>query len=179
MALNARQSAFVNEYLVDFNATRAAQRAGYQGSENTLAVTGYELLRNPKIREVLNPRLEANAMTPSELLMRLGEQARAEYSQYLLPEGAVDLARLIADGKAHLVKGIKHTRYGINVEFYDAHSARELIGKHLAFFDRGSIDEPQHTVQWTVEEWKAEQAKRQAQAAETMATFEDDDGMGS
>jgi phage terminase small subunit len=45
--LNARQEAFVREYLVDLNAGKAAVRAGY--SERTSRAIGYELLQNPLI----------------------------------------------------------------------------------------------------------------------------------
>lgn len=179
MALSAKQKAFINEYLIDFNATRAAERAGYKGDAVTLASVGWENLRKPQIAEAIRQRLSEKAMGPDEVLMRLGEQARVEYSEYLTVDAdrnpAVDVARLIADGKAHLIKSIKHTRWGRNIEFYDGHAAKELIGKHHGLFDkRGSEEEPVHNVEWTVEQWKAEQAERQKQAAETMEMFDDE-----
>jgi hypothetical protein len=42
---------------------------------------------------------------------------------------------LLRDNKGHLVKGIKHTRYGDDIEFYDAQAALVHIGKHLGLFD--------------------------------------------
>ena len=45
--LTAKQERFVEEYLVDLNATRAAIRAGY--SENTAAAVGCENLTKPNI----------------------------------------------------------------------------------------------------------------------------------
>lgn len=47
MALNPRQRRFVVEYLIDFNGTKAAIRAGY--SEKGAANTAYDLLINPEI----------------------------------------------------------------------------------------------------------------------------------
>lgn len=44
--LNPKQEAFCHEYTVDFNATKAAERAGY--SKKGSAVQGHQLLRNPK-----------------------------------------------------------------------------------------------------------------------------------
>lgn len=76
-------------------------------------------------------------MGADEVLVRLSEQARAEYSQYFMPNGTVDLAKLIADGKAHLIKKVKETQWGLQVEFYDAHAAKELIGKHHRLFADG------------------------------------------
>lgn len=47
MALTAKQQRFVDEYLIDLNATQAAIRAGY--SEKTAAQVGHENLRKPDI----------------------------------------------------------------------------------------------------------------------------------
>ena len=49
--LSAKQQLFVREYLVDFNATQAAKRAGY--SEKTAFQIGYENLKKPDIRMAL------------------------------------------------------------------------------------------------------------------------------
>ena len=45
--LNDRQKLFCSEYLIDFNATEAAKRAGY--SEKTAYSIGHELLKKPEI----------------------------------------------------------------------------------------------------------------------------------
>lgn len=55
--LTARQARFVEEYLVDLNATQAAIRAGY--SERTAESQGSRLLRNVKVAAVLDARREA------------------------------------------------------------------------------------------------------------------------
>lgn len=57
--LTDKQRAFVAEYLVDFNATQAAIRAGY--SENSAAAIGYENLRKPDIARALTTALLARA----------------------------------------------------------------------------------------------------------------------
>jgi phage terminase small subunit len=48
MKLNPKQQLFVEEYLIDFNATQAAIRAGY--SENTAYSQGPRLLENVEIQ---------------------------------------------------------------------------------------------------------------------------------
>lgn len=133
MALTPLQEKFINEYLIDFNATRAAERAGYDGNDVTLASVGYENLRKPQIAEVISKRLTEAAMGAEEVLMRLAEQARAEQSRYLTARG-VDMESLIRDGKGHLVKSIKHTQYGDNIEFHDAQAALVHIGRHHKLF---------------------------------------------
>lgn len=55
--LSARQDKFVKLY--DGNGTKTAKLAGYQGSDNTLAQTAHELLRNPKVSAAIRERQEA------------------------------------------------------------------------------------------------------------------------
>jgi phage terminase small subunit len=50
--LSYKQKAFVQEFVLDFNATRAAIRAGY--SERSAEVTGFRLLRNAKVCEEIH-----------------------------------------------------------------------------------------------------------------------------
>jgi phage terminase small subunit len=52
--LTAKQEAFVEEYLVDRNATQAAIRAGY--SQKTAADIGRQLLRKTPVREAIDAR---------------------------------------------------------------------------------------------------------------------------
>ena len=53
--LNARQTAFVQEYLIDKNATQAAIRAGY--SKRTADVQASRLLSNVKVDQVVTSEL--------------------------------------------------------------------------------------------------------------------------
>lgn len=52
--LNARQLRFIDEYLIDLNASAAAVRAGY--SKNGCGVTGYRLLSHPVIHTIVKSR---------------------------------------------------------------------------------------------------------------------------
>ena len=49
------------------NATKAARLAGYEGDDATLAVTGYRLLRNDKVRAALAAFQEADAATAARI----------------------------------------------------------------------------------------------------------------
>ena len=53
--LNAKQTAFVDEFMVDLNATAAAERAGYTG--NNLNRTATELLNHPLVNREINDRM--------------------------------------------------------------------------------------------------------------------------
>jgi phage terminase small subunit len=59
--LTAKQQRFVQEYLVDLNATQAYLRAGYKVSETVSAVNAQRLLRNAKVQEVLSQAMQERA----------------------------------------------------------------------------------------------------------------------
>ncbi len=144
MALNHRQQAFVNEYLVDFNATRAAERAGYRGSANTLAVTGYDLLRNPNVGDAIKCRLSETVMSPEEVQSRLAEQGRSDLADFLKQTGdtvTVDLSTAIEAKKTGLIKKLSQTRtvrtrgddteetVSTTIELYDKQAALVQLAK--------------------------------------------------
>lgn len=52
LKLRAKQQRFVYEYLIDYNATQAAIRAGY--SKKTAGAAGFQLLKNTKIIEAID-----------------------------------------------------------------------------------------------------------------------------
>ena len=60
--MTPRQKKFVELYLG--NATEAARRAGYKGSDATLAQTGAQLLRKPEIRSAIDARTQASLAGP-------------------------------------------------------------------------------------------------------------------
>lgn len=57
--LTPKQARFVNEYLVDLNATQAVLRAGYRMSEKSAATQGNRLLRNVEIQRAIQEQREA------------------------------------------------------------------------------------------------------------------------
>lgn len=138
MALNDRQQKFVNEYIITLNATESARRAGY--SEKTARQIGAENLTKPDIREAIDLALKESAMSRGEVLARLTEQARIDLTPYMMDDGSVDIKKLKADGKGHWIKGIKDTRYGKAIEFYDTHAALVDLGRyHTLFVDRTDL----------------------------------------
>jgi len=140
MALSVKRGLFIEEYLKDFNATRAAIRAGY--SKKSAHDTGHEILKNPEVRAEISRRLKEQAMGAEETLHRLGQQARNEGSDYLRPDGSTDFRRLIAEGKGHLVQRVRIKRYVegrgeeatevelVDAEFVDPQAALFTMAKH-------------------------------------------------
>ena len=66
--LTTKQRLFVEAYLANPNATEAARRAGYAGTDNALAVIGHKMLTNAKIRDFVEGRVEEAIITSEEVL---------------------------------------------------------------------------------------------------------------
>lgn len=132
--LSAKHRLFVAEYLRTWNATDAYVVAYPKASRETARRNGSLLLTNTDIKAEIDLYLNEKVMSANEVLARLTEQARSEQSRYITASGGVNLAQMIADGKSHLIKGIKRTQFGDKVEFYDAQAAQVHIGKHHGLF---------------------------------------------
>jgi hypothetical protein len=132
MTLNYRQQSFVNNLFgCNFNGTRAARDAGYKHPDRAAS----RLMSDPKVRAEIESRFEAHHVGVKEIIGRLGEQARGAYGDYIKTNGAVDIERLVEDGKGYLIKSTRNTKQGIDVTFHDPQRAIELIGKHSRLFD--------------------------------------------
>ncbi len=118
------------------NATEAARRAGFAQPHSQ----GPRLLTNVGVRAAIEARLDEAAISATEILIRLSDQATADLSDFLTigKKGAVtvDLARARKAGKLHLIKKLWHTRYGIAIELHDAQAALVHLGKYHGLFDR-------------------------------------------
>ena len=112
--LTAKQQMFVDEYLVDLNATRAAIRAGY--SEKTAEFQASRLLKNVKIEKTLAIRMKARerrtAITHDKVLEDI-ERIKQ------------DAMQLVPDKDGNMVMA-NHSA---------ALKAAELQGRHLGMFN--------------------------------------------
>lgn len=116
MALTAQQQLFVEEYLRTFNATDAYLTAYPSVKRNTAASNGHRLLKeNIEIAELIQVRLSEAAMSADEVLMRLAQEARAEYAEYIITTPCLDLIRMAKDGKADLIPQVIDHRGNIDV----------------------------------------------------------------
>ena len=138
--MTPKQQLFVEEYLKCWNATEAARRAAYQGSDATLAVIGWENLRKPKIRRQIKRRLAERAMSADEVLARLADQARGSIEDFItfqegIKQPFLDLEKANEKKLLHLVKKLKYNARGqLEIELHDAQAAQRLIGQHHGLF---------------------------------------------
>ena len=157
--LNAKQSRFVEEYLIDLNATQAAVRAGY--SEKTATEAGYENLRKPHIAKAIEAsKLERSKRTEITQDMVLQELAKIGFADIRkavawgsAPEPSMNPdddrvypVELIASefmdaDTAAAISEVSLTAQGVKIKMYDKKGALDSIGKHLGMF----IDRVEHT----------------------------------
>jgi hypothetical protein len=129
--LKPKQRRFLEAYLTSWNATHAAEVAGYKHPRQQ----GSRLLTNVDIQAAIQERLSEAAMPADEVLARLTAQARADVGHFLKisdqGEVMVDLAGAKRAGLLHLVKKVGWDRKGnLVVELYDAQAALVHLGKH-------------------------------------------------
>lgn len=91
MALTPKQNLFVQEYLLDLNATQAAIRAGY--SARTAKQQGARLLTNVDVSSALTEaqaeRSQRTKIDADWLLLRLAEEAEADVADLYAEDGTL------------------------------------------------------------------------------------------
>ncbi len=182
--LTKRQQLFRDYYLVSFNATDAARQAGYKHPNQQ----GPELLKQPHIAAAIEERLGEVAMSANEVLARLTEHARSDIGEFLDIDGNLDLKRMKDSGMTRLVKKLNTSkasgttpkggdweRETVTLELHDAQAALTTLARYHGLLGaRGNEADPIHQVGMTLDEWRAEVAKRRADAAATEAMYSDD-----
>lgn len=138
--LTPKQRRFVQEYLIDLNATAAARRSGY--SEKTADRIGPELLGKPcvlaEIQAAIELRERRTAITQDRVLAELAAVAFANGTDFAQIQGNGHVLftptdQLTAE-KKRAVASIKEGQFGTEVKTYDKIKALELLGKHLGMF---------------------------------------------
>ncbi len=83
--LTQKQRLFVEAYIgpANGNARTAARMAGYSGDDNALSSRAFELMRNPKIAELIGVRVEEAVMQSNEVLSELSAIAKADWQNFL------------------------------------------------------------------------------------------------
>lgn len=142
--LTKMQARFVEEYLLDLNASQAAKRAGSKAKD--LSVAGSAFLANPKVAAAINEakaaRSERTKIDADWLLKRLADEATADVADLYGPDGELlpvkDWPKIWRQG---LVSGIDIDEIKVDgvrmgtikkIKVSDRIRRLELIGKHIA-----------------------------------------------
>ena len=139
--LTLKQKRFIEEYLIDLNASAAAIRVGY--SKKTAAEIGYENLRKPQIHTAISRAQHARSartqIGQDHVIQELARRAFANITQVcrwdntgiaVFPSEEVPLAvrtairkiRIGTDAKGHTI---------VSVQMHNTSRAFEKLGRHL------------------------------------------------
>jgi phage terminase small subunit len=142
--LTTKQQRFVEEYLIDLNATQAAIRAGY--SKRSAEITGCKLLRVPKVASSIARAMEARSkrtkMDADEAFIEFARVARSDMLNYMSfgAKGVVlrDSSELTED-QARAISEVSETVNAqgvrqIKIKLHDKNRALENVAKHLGLF---------------------------------------------
>lgn len=150
--LSDKRQRFVDEYMIDLNATQAAIRAGY--APGSADVTGARLLGNASVAAAIAEKQEERSartgIDADWVLTRLGEEATADVADIYDESGALKSVHdwpliwrqgLVAGIEAVEERDSEGKVIGVvqKVKLSDRIKRIELIGKHVdvqAFKDR-------------------------------------------
>lgn len=149
--LSKKQQRFVEEYLIDLNATQAAIRAGYKQSEYT-DTNANKILENTRVREAVDKamaeRSKRTGINQDRVVEELAKLAFVNAADVI----DVDTATILPDAKPEDLACIqsvkvKRTTKGENtieereVKFYDKKDSLVQLGRHLGMFkDKLELD---------------------------------------
>lgn len=151
--MTPKQKAFVQEYLIDLNATQAAIRAGY--SKKTANEQGCRLLANVKISAAIaaaqGERSERTEITQDYVLNSIfSTMERCKQAEKVTDRSGSPV--LVETPQGDMVPAYTFNAAGVL-------KGAELLGKHLGMF---SGDAPQVTVNIPFDGWGLERAKSNA-----------------
>lgn len=142
--LTPKQIKFIDEYLIDLNATQAATRAGY--SKKTAQRIGSENLSKPLLQEEIQKRrnkLQNKCEITQEMVLRelasIAFASGADFAKVVQRGDSISVEMTPTDSiptdKRAAIAGIKRGMYGIEVKLHDKVRALEMLGKYLGLFD--------------------------------------------
>jgi len=159
--LTDKQKRFIEEYCIDFNGTKAAQRAGF--SAKTAREQASQMLHKPHVKDAVEKRMAIYSMTAAEGIKRLTDWGRGSVKQFLKVDEqghmSINLAHPEAKEHLHLIKKVKQTRSTMligevervevrtEVELYDAkdavHKILQIHGRYAPQkFDHTTLGQP-------------------------------------
>ena len=147
MALTEKQKRFVDEYLIDLNATQAAKRAGYKDAN-----IGRQLITKNNVSEAIQvamtERSQSTNITKERVLLEYARLAFFDPRKLFEPDGKPkDITALDDDTAAALVgldvteeyegagEGREFVGFTKKYKLANKLGALDSLGKHLGLFD--------------------------------------------
>ena len=138
--MTEKQKRFIEEYLIDLNATQAAIRAGY--SPDTAKSIGSENLTKPDIKaqiaRAMAERSRRTGVNADRVVMELAKIAFVNANDVIDPKTATIKEGALPEDTA-AIQSVKVKTFGEDglereIKMADKLKALELLGKHLGMF---------------------------------------------
>jgi phage terminase small subunit len=143
--LTPKQAQFVQEYLIDLNATQAAIRAGY--SPKTATAQASRMLTNVNMQDALAAAQLARAqrvhVTQDAVLAEIAVLQHSDVTHYhiddhgnvtLAPQAPPDAMRAIASLKKKIIHTEAATIYETEIKLWNKPASLRMGGEHLGLF---------------------------------------------
>lgn len=145
--LTPKQARFVQEYLVDLNASKAALRAGY--SAKTAPSTGHENLQKPEIQAAISEaqakRAKRTEITQDRVLQELAKLGFSDIRNIFGPDGELKSPADMDDNVSASVASIEVVLRAVpgsngevekvaKIKSWDKLGALTQLGRHLGMF---------------------------------------------
>jgi phage terminase small subunit len=154
--LNEKQQRFCDEYLVDFNATQAAIRAGY--SEKTAGSQGHDLLKKPEIQWYLQNKKEKIAdkleISQTRVMQEIARLAFSDIRKLFTIDGALKPVGELDDDAAAILSSLEILEEKVSdvdaeeqitagtvkkVKLWDKTKALEMLAKHFKIYSDAPV----------------------------------------
>lgn len=136
MTLTAKQARFVDEYLIDLNATQAAIRAGY--SARNADKIGSQLLGKTRVAEQIQSAMKAREkrthITQDRVLQELARIAFFDIRRLYNEDGTMKLPHELDDEAAAVLAGVDVSTTSVGGD----ESPLSIITKKAKVFDKGA-----------------------------------------
>ena len=163
--LTAKQKLFVEEYLIDLNASAAARRAGY--AKKRADQIGFENLKKPDVARAIQLRMadreKRTEITQDRVLQEYARIAFLDPRQLVDENGTILPLHKLSDDVAAAIAGLDAKRMAgedgatceiMKYKFIDKRASLADVAKHLGMFERDNLQKGNQEIIVTVEKYE-------------------------
>lgn len=154
MPLTPKLKRFCEEFAIDFNATKAAERAGY--SKKSAYSIGHENLKKPEVQEYLSTIFAKTSskleITRERVMLEMGRIAFSDIRKVFDTNGALKPMHELDEDTAAALAGIdtdelfagtgderKNIGYSRKVKLWAKDKALEMLAKHFKIYSDAPV----------------------------------------
>ena len=166
--LTAKQKLFVEEYLIDLNASAAARRAGY--AKKRADQIGFENLKKPDVARAIQLRMaereKRTEITQDRVLQEYARIAFLDPRQLVDENGTILPLHKLSGDVAAAIAGLDAKRMTgedgdsgdsfeiLKYKFVDKRASLADVAKHLGMFERDNLQKGNQEIIVTVEKYE-------------------------